>query len=178
MPRHTMPIQLYTTPTEAIALWTFPAAPGHKAVTLRARVPLAAIRSGLTKIAQARLPEGSAIDVGFKISFKSLGHTLVRIGKSKAFRTLLVAAAEAAKSYPPLASNPAAMAAINAGEAAVRIKAKADAGDPQAQKIVERAMQVAEGTVPQGAPVAAPGSQIRRVQRYIVTLGLEPAPGC
>jgi 2-polyprenyl-6-methoxyphenol hydroxylase-like FAD-dependent oxidoreductase len=178
MPRHTMPIQLYTTPTEAIALWVFPAAPGHKAVTLRARVPLAAIRSGLTKIAQAQLPEGSAIDVGFKISFKSLGRSLVKIGKSKAFRALLVAAGDAAKMHPAIAANPAAMAAINAGQAAVRIKAKADAGDPQAKQIVARALEVANGTVPPGAPVAAPGSPIRRMQRYIVTLGLEPAPGC
>jgi hypothetical protein len=176
--RPTFPIQLWVTETEAVALWRFPAARGHKAVTLRARIPLSAIRAALVRIAEDRLPPGSSIDVGAKFSLRAIGRGLAKVGKSKAFRALLIAAGDAAKLHPAIAMNPAALQAINAGQAAIRVKAKADAGDPVAQSIVARAEAVHAGKVPRGAPVAPPNSHIRRIQRYIVTLGLEPAPSC
>ena len=145
-------------------------------MVFRARVPLGELNRNLQRYVAHRLPAGSEASIGFKLSLKSLGKNLVKIGKSKAFRALLVAAGDATKMLPAIATNPAAMAALNAGQAAIRVKAKADAGDPAAQAMVKRALEVEAGTVPAGAPIAAPGSHIRRVQRYVVTLALDPFP--
>lgn len=173
----TLPIQLFNDGTHAVAIWRLPGSGGRRGLTLRARVPLAEINANLQRMARDRLPAGSEASIGLKITLRSLGRSIVRVGKSAALRKVLVAASEVAKLYPPIAMNPAAMAAINAGVAAVKIKAKADAGDRQAKAIVKRALEVQNGTVPAGAPIAAPGSTIRRVQRYVVTLALEPFPG-
>lgn len=171
-----LPIQLYNDGTHAVALWRLPGAGGRKGLTLRARVPLAELNRNLQRMADARLPAGSEASIGLKITLRSLGRNLVKIGKSKALRRVLIAAGDVAKLHPAIANNPAAMAAINAGQAAIKIRAKADAGDPAAKQIVARALQVANGTVPAGAPIAAPGSNIRRIQRYVVTLALDPYP--
>jgi len=157
-------ITIYRNATEAVCIARFAPPPGGRALVIRCRVPIAALQAQLERQLRRANPD-AAVEIGFKIRLKSIAKGLGSIASSKALRAVL----ETATKIPGLNMTPAGMA-LQAANAALKLTSKAKAGDPQAKAIVERARQVEAGTAPQGTPIAPPGSIVRRVQKWLVTL--------
>lgn len=106
-------------------------------------------------------------NIGFKLSFKSLGKALKVIGKPATLLKLTAMAGALALGQPQVAAalGPSVLMSIKSGMAAKRVLTLAVQGDPKAQAIVAKARAAASNGTTPAVPGIAPS-----VMRYLVTL--------
>ena len=104
--------------------------------------------------------------IGFKLSFKSLGGAIKAIAKPAALMKLTSMAARVALGDPTvMLQAPGILSDLRKGLAAKRVLKAASEGDPKAREIVTRARAAAQSSTAAHSPGIDPG-----VMRYIVTV--------
>jgi hypothetical protein len=122
----------------------------------------------IARVSNADLKRMYGDNIGFKLSFKSLGKALKVIGKPATLLKLTAMAGALALGQPEVAAalGPSVIMSIKSGMAAKRVLTLAVQGDKRAQAIVAKARQAASnGEATASTPGIAPS-----VMRYLVTL--------
>jgi hypothetical protein len=114
--------------------------------------------------------EAMAGEIGFRLSFKSLGKTMKQIAKPA---TLLKLTTMAARLYAgdvtALQMGPGIVADVKRGMAAKRVMDQAARGNPRAQRIMERIQVHASSSQEGSDPPRIPGMDAG-VMRYLSTV--------